>query len=101
MGGNLCSILHPVRRDMSAVWKNNTPGMGVLVMAVTVGGVFPVYLVLALLSSFIGFPALLPLGLAALLGVLVGLYGWILGHTAALMENRKEKLIGTLQEKLT
>ena len=100
MGGNLCSILHPVRRDMSAVWKNNTPGMGILVMMVTIGGVFPVYLVLALLSAFVKIPVLLPLGLFALLGVLVGLYGMILKHTAALMENRKEKLMGTLQEKL-
>ena len=34
------------------------------------------------------------------LAVLAGLYALALKHTAALMENRKEKLIGTLQEKL-
>jgi len=80
VGGSLTSVLHPVRRDMSAVWKNNTPAMGALVMAATPGGVLPVCPVLALLA---------------------GLCGLSLLRAADLVNGRKERLVATLHEKWT
>ena len=96
-GGNITSVMVPRRRDISALTKNAATGAGLIVMLSSLAGVFIVCSALVLVTSFLGIVSLLPVFLFLLLFPAAAVYGVLLKHTAALMEDRREKLINALQ----
>lgn len=98
--GNLTSVLQPVRRDMSNIWKNAAQGTGVLAVCVSAAGVFFLYTVINLVLFILEMRALLPVALLGLALLFAGAYVSSLGPMAALMERRREKFISALTEKV-
>jgi hypothetical protein len=94
--GNFASIFFPVPRDCSSM--TNSPsgsaviiGLGTLVFAI--GSIA----VVVIAPVALGYPALQPLAVGLLLGLVLLVYRWSLSGAAALMARRAEALVEALR----
>jgi len=94
--GNVVSIYFPVWRNIASV--TNTPSQIAIVFSlVAVAAIAALVALFLLLPSLLGLNYLLPLSLALLLALQIGLYWLVLQFAAGLLHERRQKLTETLR----
>ena len=94
--GNVISVLFPVRRDMSSM-TNSPSQIAVLIAFASLAATVSLVGFFLLPAILLDRPALQPLLLLVLLGVLAWLYGITLRFAARLLEKRRERVIESLR----